>query len=294
MKYPELPLFAFLTAFLVLIPIPWHWRARNVATLSIIAWLFVVNFIYGVNALLWADNVEIKAVVWCDIATKIVVGASFALPLGTLCVCKHLEAISSTRHVHVDLKRRMIFEGVMCFGIPMVFMALHYIVQGHRFDIVEDIGCSATIYFSIPAILIIWFPQLLFATITFIYAAIAIHHFVQRRAVLAFRAGASGLTASRYIRLIAMSVTEMAWVTAFSALNLWSNVTATGLRPYTSWAYVHSDFSRIDNEYIRALIPDWYWRRIMLFWWLMPASAIIFFLFFGFGQEATKEYRRVW
>ena len=42
-------------------------------------------------------------------------------------------------------------------------------MQGHRFDIIEDIGCQAATYYSIPAVFIIWFPPLLFATITFIY-----------------------------------------------------------------------------------------------------------------------------
>jgi hypothetical protein len=63
----ELPIGAFVAAFLVLIPLPWHWRARNVPTLSIIAWLFVSNIILGVNTIIWADSIDITAVVWCDI-----------------------------------------------------------------------------------------------------------------------------------------------------------------------------------------------------------------------------------
>jgi hypothetical protein len=68
MQHPELPIFAFLAAVLVLIPLSWHWKARNVATLSIIAWLFVVNFIYGVNSIIWAGNVNNPVPVWCDIS----------------------------------------------------------------------------------------------------------------------------------------------------------------------------------------------------------------------------------
>lgn len=146
MQYPELPICAFLAALLVLVPFPWHWRARNVATLSVMAWLFVVNLIYGVNAIIWAGNVNNPAPVWCDIsaspsvvtlystvlilsflATKIIVGASYALPLSMLCICKHLEMVSSSRKVQYDLsdkRRRMILEGIMCFGVPMIFMAL--------------------------------------------------------------------------------------------------------------------------------------------------------------------------
>jgi len=32
----------------------------------------------------------------------------------------------------------------------------------------------------------------------------------------------------------------------------------------------------------------------MLFWWSIPASSIIFFAFFAFGEESMKEYKQVW
>ncbi len=67
--HPELPYIAFLAAALVLVPLPWHWRAGNVATLSMIFWLFLVDVIYGVDAVVWANNVEIVVPVWCDIST---------------------------------------------------------------------------------------------------------------------------------------------------------------------------------------------------------------------------------
>lgn len=66
--FPGLPIASFLAAVLVLIPLPWHWRARNIPTLSIIFWLFVVNMTHGVNAIVWYHNVEIRLVVWCEIS----------------------------------------------------------------------------------------------------------------------------------------------------------------------------------------------------------------------------------
>ena len=68
--HAELPYVAFIAAVLAIIPLPWHWRARNVATLAIIAWLFVINIIYGVDAVIWYHNVRITAVPWCDISTS--------------------------------------------------------------------------------------------------------------------------------------------------------------------------------------------------------------------------------
>lgn len=44
-----------------------------------------------------------------------------------MCVCKHLELVSSNRRVRfdrVDKRRRIIFDSVICFGVPLIFMAL--------------------------------------------------------------------------------------------------------------------------------------------------------------------------
>lgn len=140
----ELPVGAFVAAGLVLVPLPWHWRACNVATVSIIIWLFVSNIVYGINSIIWAGNIADSVPVWCDIsefdltylrycfllsilATKLQVGANMALPACCLCICIHLERIASVRQVrtsHSDKVRRMIFDAVLCWAIPMVYMAL--------------------------------------------------------------------------------------------------------------------------------------------------------------------------
>lgn len=71
MVHPEFPYVSLLAAVLVLVPLPWHWRAGNVATLSIIAWLFAVNVIYGVDAIIWGSNAIIVVPVWCDISESV-------------------------------------------------------------------------------------------------------------------------------------------------------------------------------------------------------------------------------
>ena len=68
MRYPVFPVGAFFAALLVLIPLPAHWRSRNVATMSIIFWLFVMDIIDGVNTIVWDSNVRRHLFVWCDIS----------------------------------------------------------------------------------------------------------------------------------------------------------------------------------------------------------------------------------
>lgn len=118
----------------------------------------------------------------------------------------------------------------------------------------------------------------------------ALHNFIRRR--LSFAAhlqnSNSALTPNRYLRLIAMSLTEMVWGTVLTSLNIWSNASG-GLRPWTTWADVHSNFSRVDS-FSTAEMPQSFLRIVFLFWWAIPASSYIFFIFFGFGEDARKEY----
>lgn len=60
-------------------------------------------------------------------ATKLSVGFTIVVPAAALCVLKHLESIASARTVGIDYsdkRKRQIFEAVMCFGLPALFMAL--------------------------------------------------------------------------------------------------------------------------------------------------------------------------
>ncbi|KAI0033050.1 GPCR fungal pheromone mating factor [Vararia minispora EC-137] len=297
MKYAVLTVLSLFAAILVIIPIPWHWRARNIPTLALMGWLFSVNVIYAVNTIVWNGTVENKIPVWCDITSKIRIGSQYAIAACILCLCRSLEFIAANRAVFVDRKSRfrwMIFDCCVCFLIPCIGMALHFIVQGHRFDILEDFGCQPTIYNSIPAIFIIFLPPLIMAFVAMGLAGSAFYHFFKLR--LAFNEHlakySSALTAGRYIRLMGMSVVVILWNTALYLYNLILNV-KLGLRPWTNWADVHSNWNRAD-QYPLAYATDAYIQNVVVYFCAVPVSSLVVFFFFGMGEEALKEYARLW
>lgn len=253
---------------------------------------------------------------WTNVkATKLIIGANFALPATCLCICIHLEQISSSRHSTFtisDKRRRQLFEAGMCIGLPIVFMGLRkskwnisclmtlillrnedYIVQGHRFDIIETYGCRPTTYFSIPSIFLIWIPPILMSMAAIIYAGLALRHFIIRRLSFAahLQASSSALTTSRYIRLMTMAAIQMVWSIAATSYSLWFTVMSVPIRPWTTWSDVHSDWLRID-QYPYALIPVVVKRAFNVVWWIVPSSTFIFVAFFAFGQDAMDEYKR--
>ncbi|KAJ7719132.1 pheromone A receptor-domain-containing protein [Mycena metata] len=288
-----LPVASFLSAVLVLVPLPWHWRAGTVPTISIALWLFIDNFINGVNGILWDGNFEVKALVWCDISTKLFMGSNISLPASILSLCIHLERVSSVRQVRTspsEKRRRQIFDCLLCFGLPLIYMALHYVVQGHRFDIVQEFGCRPATYVSVAALLILWLPLFLLNAASLVLSAMALHHFWVRRITFERHlATSSALTPSRYFRLMSLALFQMFWGLAVTLANMLFTFRA-GFRPYTSWADVHSNFSRV-AAFPTFLIPVQDTRYTYALWWTIPISSVAYFMFFAFGQDAMKEYR---
>ncbi|KAG8708615.1 hypothetical protein FRC09_001130 [Ceratobasidium sp. 395] len=294
----ELPVISFVCTVLVLIPLSWFWRARNVAMISFIAWLTLVNISRGINAIVWANTVVVKYPVWCDITSKIVIGANVALPASTLCICRYLAGIAGPRHGisnASDRRRRMIFELLMTVGLPIIAMILHYIVQGHRFDILEDIGCNPTTYVSVAALFIVYLPPIILSLGTFAYAGLALLRFLRRRADFQkdLQSKQSSLTTGYYLRLVALSVTEMLFATTMTIYVLAVTVEDGGLSPWISWEHVHSNWHRI-GQFPKILTPDSFWGRIWIIWYIGPIASVIFFAFFGFSREARVEYSKAW
>lgn len=184
-------------------------------------------------------------------------------------------------------------------------------VQGHRFDIIESYGCRPTTYFSIPAIFIVYLPPLLMAATALAFAGmvfsfylmkffwsvsllpgLSLRHFIRRRIIFAAHLSThSALTTSRYLRLILMSILQMFWSLTATSYTLAFTAMNVPLRPWTTWAEVHSDFSRID-QYPAILIPAFVDRSYHGLWWMIPASTFIFVAFFSFGQDAIEEYKK--
>ena len=138
------PCAAFLTAFLILIPLPLHGRTRNVAAVAIIVWLFAVNIVSGVNAIIGIADFNLSVAIWCDVckrllifpfcvatlshywivATKVAIGSSVAIPAATMCISMHLAVLWPRHDVQSKRRQQIIFESIMCFGVPILIMGL--------------------------------------------------------------------------------------------------------------------------------------------------------------------------
>ncbi|KAG2029757.1 pheromone A receptor-domain-containing protein [Suillus americanus] len=294
--YPLLPVVSFFGFFLVLIPFPWHLQAWNAGTCVYMIWVAISCLIQFVNSIIWRSSALNVAPVWCDISTKLLIGASIGIPASALCISRRLYTIAVIKNAlatREDKWRAVIIDLSISIGIPVIVMALHYIVQGHRFDILEDVGCWPATYNVIPAYFLVYMWPSLLGCISFVYSGLTLAAFYKRRMTFnSLISGNNSMNANLYVRLMVLSVIEMAFTVPISIYSVYISGTSIPMQPWVSFADTHYNFSYV------GLIPaaEWtsnsiYKRSIDLTQWLFPVCAFMFFALFGFASEARKHYR---
>lgn len=295
-------MFALSCSVLVSIPFWWHLEAWNTGTCLFMAWAGLGCFIGGVNSIIWNDNVMNVAPVWCDISTRFWIGMSVGIPAASLCINRRLYIIATIQSVTSskrDKQRAVVTDLAIGLGIPFLQMILEIIVQGHRFNIFEEIGCFPATYNTPPAYPLVFCWPVAISLVSAVYCSLAIRAFLKRRA--AFKeilSSNNNLSSSRYFRLMGLAAFELCLGIPWSTYgSLYLNIHAAGqsespINPYINWANVHYHFGYIGQ------FPVVEWKQseitvlsLELARWSTIICSFIFFGFFGFAQEARKHYR---
>ncbi|KAF8180806.1 pheromone A receptor-domain-containing protein [Mycena galopus ATCC 62051] len=275
-SYPAFPILSFLGFILALVPLPWHFQPWNSGTYLFSMWTALSCLNGFINSIVWANSVEDVAPVWCDISTKLMIGIGVGIPASSLCINRRLYKIACCKTFSVSRSERhrtVFVDLAIGLGIPLLQMPLQFVVQGHRYDILENIGCYPTTYNVVPA-----YPlSLLWPSIINLFT----------RSVSAI----SGLTTTRYFRLMALASLELLISLPVVSYELYLTVSRAAIQPWVSWDNTHTDFYLIEQ------VPAIVWRAdghteatYELSRWVGVLCALAFFAFFGFATEAKKHY----
>ncbi|TFK87807.1 fungal pheromone STE3G-protein-coupled receptor [Polyporus arcularius HHB13444] len=297
--FPLFPIFAGIGCVVILIPLPWHLEAWNSGTCYFIFWTFLGCLNQLVNSIVWRNNALNVAPIWCDISTRIIIAASVGIPAASLSINRRLYLISRCRAATVTIrdKRRAIFvDSMICLVFPLIYLVMEYVVQGHRFNIFEQLGCYPAVYNVLPAYFLVNMWPVLIGLVSAVYCFLSLKNLASRRA--AFReylTSGTSLTGSRYLRLMALAMTDILLDTPLGIYEIYSNAIAGPIQPWISWEDTHFDFSHVEQ------FPAVIWRGepllnipLELSRWLIVVCALVFFAFFGFAEEARRNYRAAW
>ncbi|KAI0789238.1 pheromone A receptor-domain-containing protein [Abortiporus biennis] len=292
--HPSLIAGSVVAAVVSLIPIPSFYRDRNAPVLSLVAWIFTLSVIYAINSIIWRDGNDAKILVWCDVVTKLNIGALSAIPAAALCVARRLELLSSGRMAYFTIKddrRQRVLELAFCLCVPILMMALHLFVQPRRFDLISGVGCRPAIYPSVLSLVLLWVIPLLLSAVTLIFLILALGYFFSQRIDFTTHLNRTGssLTTKQYLRLMGMTATVIVWSIITCAIAM-RNVVLSGMQTSMGWNDVHTNFGQINRIDLSDLSTGQA-RRILVSWWSIPVSAYIFFIFFAFGEETIREYK---
>ncbi|KAI0702580.1 fungal pheromone STE3G-protein-coupled receptor, partial [Earliella scabrosa] len=298
--YPLFPIFAFLGFILALIPLPWHIEAWNSATCYYMMWASLSCLNQFVNTVVWAKDAIDHAPAWCEISTRLTIAASVGIPAASMCINQRLYSIARVQAVMItraEKRRIVMIDTLICLVIPVIVVVLSYVVQGHRYNVLEQLGCFPALYNTLLTYFLVnWWP-LVFGLIASVYCLLCLLEFNRRRAQFNefLSSKKSSLTLSRYFRLMALTTSSLLLIIPISAYGIYLNVTTQPLGPWRSWDDTHFDFGRVQH------IPAIRWRANPqsvtvneLNRWLSPACAIIFFLWFGVASEARRNYRKAY
>ncbi|KAI0055651.1 STE3-domain-containing protein [Artomyces pyxidatus] len=283
---------------LVLIPFYWHAEGGNTGTCLFMFWSALGCFNSFVNSRVWNGNVLNVAPVWCDISTRIIIAINVAIPLSTLCITRRLYLITSDVAPKLNKRREALIDLSIGFGLPILDVILSYIVQGHRANILEDVGCWPATVNTDWSYLILFSWPIIIGFISAYYGMRAMLNFYTRRKELNSMIS-SGSThdsfsyqRSLYIRLMVLALVDICLTVPIASYLVYLDRSSPSYYPYASWAWIHADFWRIDQ------IPAVIWKAttegvatIELSRWSNVLSAFVFFALFGLAQEAQKNYR---
>nr|AEY62508.1 pheromone receptor a2 [Macalpinomyces eriachnes] len=287
---------ACLSAF----PLPIHLRAGNTGVILMMFWCFLGLFNKGINALAFNHSLRLHWVIGCDVSAVIERVWQLGLCCSSLCVLQKLEGIASLRQARSteqERRRRVLLDLSVGLGVPAMQIPLFFIVQPYRLDVVEDLGCNAPIYNSVPAIFVYYLWRMMASMLCAVFAALILRWFVLRRRQFsaALSSQHSGLSQKKYFRLFALAICEAALVSAGQLFLLVESLKITGLSRYSSWADVHANFDTINFIAMAREGPGSQEATMQdVFRWLSLSPAIALFLFFGLTEDAKAAYWSTW
>ncbi|KAG6860870.1 hypothetical protein C0995_006550 [Termitomyces sp. Mi166 len=277
------------------IPFPWHLQAWNTGTCLYMVWVGLANLNQAINATVWNGNAINWAPVWCDISSRIFLGVAAAIPCASLCINRRLYQIASVRSVtttRAEKRRAVMVDLAIGIGIPILYIVLQYISEGHRFNIYEDVGCFPATFNTPVAIVLVYAPPLLIGCISFVYCTLTIRAFMKSRRQFQEVLSGSSVNTSRYLRLMMLAGIEASLTIPLNIVVIYQNYSDHSFHPWLGWADTHLDFSRIEQ------IPAILWRsnptavrNLETNRLFICLCAFVFFGFFGFAEEARKHYR---
>ena len=286
------PILAGLAGLLCLLPLIVHLNARNFAAAVLVSSVLIINFLNCINAIIWPT--EIAKEKWpgwglCDVEIKLYIGCSAAVVGAVACIFRYLAAILDTNRATPQasagqVRRRRHVEAILCLGVPVYLMCVHYIVQPGRYDLYELAGCVPSFDNSWPTYVLVLLWPVLLSTVAAIYCGVAAYRLIRYRYQfrMILSESSSGMSKSRFIRLFTFNALLILAYFPLSIFTFEQNLHFKK-HPY-SWKVVH------DPNWSRKIIIYKTGGHLNFDRAGQITTGYLVFVFFGLGSDARMMY----
>ncbi|KAF5367027.1 hypothetical protein D9758_004015 [Tetrapyrgos nigripes] len=287
---------SFLAFVLVLIPLPWHIKARNAGTCLFIGWIGLACLVLGVDSIIWRTpkGTSDSIYTWCDISTKFLIGAMAAMPTLSLCINLRLYFISTDRVGILETRRILVTELVLGLGFPILEMILHFVIQGRRFDIYGGVGCLPFVPNILLTYILLLAPQLLAAiasTILLVLTIIASREIYKKINLLHPGINDHEGSPLTFIWFLTLGGLTALGSICYDGYWIYATLSTGPMKVWVPWNEMHNT-SQVD------IISQSHWKdqfklgvMLQIDRWIYVALGLLFFGFFGFTAEARRRYR---
>ncbi|KAF8646439.1 hypothetical protein AX16_007215 [Volvariella volvacea WC 439] len=287
----ELAVLSFICATFLVLFLPLRYFRTNIPAQAFVIWLLFVNIVQGVNAIVWADILEVRIPVWCDIVTKLTVASKVGIPGAALASLLELERLASDRPISNDPRSRtlrILRDVFLCYAFPLLILCIHFAVQDHRFDVVKDYGCFPSTHPSNPPLVLIMGPPFLLTTIAVLTWCLIIHHITKLssdRFSVHIEHRAPSVSSSNYNRRLIISSFQAYLCIVISVYYIFS---PSWLRDFTSWTDVRKERNRI--EFIYGMLDS---ESLRAGTWINTGVTMIYLIVAVMVGQEGKEIREM-
>ncbi|KAF2630214.1 STE3-domain-containing protein, partial [Macroventuria anomochaeta] len=296
--YPTAILFSTLAWFswlLCIAPLVWHISQRNVAAGSLVLWIILTNFSLGINPLIWGhDNLDEwwDGVVWCDINSRIQVGAQVALGAAVAMIFRRLAQVMDTRNITVapsrsNKMRGQLVELAWCWVYPLVLILLYIPIQSVRYNIWGIEGCNSAYRSNWQSLVLnaIWVP-ITMAVVVY-YAVLLLVRLYRYRREFSRLVTARNSTKSRFFRLFLMCMVFLLAVAPYSVYPFYYFCSSMAEFEYDSeWEELQGN----RRNMILKFPSD---GQVHIDKWGQICLGYVIFLLFGTGTDAQNTYKKM-
>lgn len=272
-------------------PAAWHFKRRNYIALSLFATLFVGQLMMLINASVWGgDDFETawEGRGYCEFAVRILTALDTIIMCCSIATIRSLCLILRDGGGPVRSWKTVTVELLICWTIPVLFMALTVILDVGPYALVKYQGCLALFGESWVTFIIYHLRRPVLGVVALVYATLCIYRVYKKRKdfkdILA--TSNTGLNTSRFTRLLLHAVGVVMIVFPVNLATFIVDVSAMVWESY-SWHEYRNTFLWTDPIYrIHSKTLPWW------LWIYLPISLLTF-IFFGTGKDALMMYTSV-